>query len=589
MKVRFCGATTGVTGSCHLIMTENHNVLLDCGQFQGGKTQEKLNYEPFPFDPSSIQDLVLSHAHIDHCGRIPLLVKRGFTGRIYCSKATADLLPIMLRDSGYIHEKEAEWATKKAERKGLPPVEPLYTLADVEASLKYITPVIYGQYIDINEDMRVCFNDAGHILGSACVELWVTEGDSKTKIVFSGDIGVNGRPILNDPSVFQGADYVIMETTYGNRLHPENKESVQSLIDVIRRTHKRGGTVVIPSFAVGRTQELIYELNMLFDHRPELFEELKDVKVYIDSPMANAATEVFKANTASFDDEFKEFMLKGDHPLEFKNLFFTQNTQDSQALNNDKQPKVIISASGMCDAGRIRHHLKHNIWNPKSSIVFVGYQAEGTLGRKIVEGAKSVNLFGEEIMVQAEIVNLEGFSGHADRDGLLNWLSAFKTNPTVFLVHGEEEAKHSFVEYVQEKLGITPIPVDENCEFELEPGVLAANRDNNFQEIKTMQMPKMSEDDASYLRSTVNTDAMLDSKLSQEDIVALRNKISEIEESIGDILGSADQYAGSNLDSEKLIRVNNIIRQIEEDAFNLKSILLEEGENDFKASLEEDK
>lgn len=589
MKVRFCGATQGVTGSCHLLMTDRHNVLLDCGQFQGGKSQEKLNYEPFPFDPSSVEAMVLSHAHIDHCGRIPLLVKQGFKGSIYCSKPTADLLPIMLRDSGYIHEKEAEWATTKNERKGLPPVEPLYTLDDVEASLKYIVPVIYGQYIDINEDICVCFNDAGHILGSSSVELWVTEGDKKTKVVFSGDIGVKDRPILNDPSTFQGADYVIMETTYGDRLHPENKESVQSLIDVIRRTYKRGGTVVIPSFAVGRTQELIYELNMLYDENPEALKELKDVNVYIDSPMASSATEVFKANTASFDSEFKELMLKGDHPLEFMNLYFTQNTQDSQALNNDKHPKVIISASGMCDAGRIKHHLKHNIWNPKCSIVFVGYQAEGTLGRKIVEGADTVNLFGEEIAVKAEIVNLEGFSGHADRDGLLEWLGAFKTNPTVFLVHGEIDAKHAFAEHAYEKLGIKPIPVDENCEYELEPGVLDVNRKNKYGDVAVMDRPKINTEVTKQISRTSTADDSMYSNLTDDDIMTLRNKISEIEDSIGDILMSAETAIKSSQREDKLVKINNIIRQLEEDAYNLKSVLIEEGENDFHASLEEDK
>ena len=293
MKIKFCGASTGVTGSCHLLSTENHNLLLDCGQFQGGKSQDKLNFEDFPFDPSKVEAMILSHAHIDHCGRIPLLVKRGFKGPIYCTRATADLLPIMLKDSGYIHEKEAEWASRKAQRKGLPPVEPLYTVEDAEACLPLVVPVRYDQIIQLNQDMAICFNDAGHILGSAMTEIWVKESGKETKIIFSGDIGVEGRPILRDPTTFKKADYVIMESTYGNRLHPDNALSINGLLDAVLRTVDRGGTVVIPSFAVGRTQEMIYELNKVYDENPAMAERLKDIMVYIDSPMANAATEVF--------------------------------------------------------------------------------------------------------------------------------------------------------------------------------------------------------------------------------------------------------------------------------------------------------
>ena len=405
----------------------------------------------------------------------------------------------------------------------------------------------------MSEGIHVCFNDAGHILGSAETELWVQEGDSETKIVFSGDLGVDHRPILRDPTIIRHADYVIMESTYGNRLHPENAMSIEKLVKVILRTVERGGTVVIPSFAVGRTQEMIYQLNMLYDENPETYGKLKNVPVYIDSPMANAATEVFKKNTAVFDDDFKAFMDKGDHPLEFKNLHFTRSTEESQALNSDRKPKIIISASGMCEAGRIRHHLKHNLWNPKCSIVFVGYQAEGTLGRKLVEGAESVNLFGEEIQVNAEIVNLEGFSGHADRDGLAHWVGSFVTHPMVFLVHGEKEAKEDFAAYLGENLDIHPIVIQQNSEFELVPG--SRPEGTHVGPVSAFQ-------------------------LDADEINALRNKISGLSSSIGDLLNTAAVETGKNISPERLIEINNIIQELAESEANLKAALLEEAEEE---------
>ncbi len=306
MKIKFCGATIGVTGSCHLLTTDRHRILLDCGQFQGNKEMDDLNWEPFPFDPESIEAVVLSHAHIDHCGRIPLLVKRGFKGDIYCTDATADLLQVMLLDSAYIHEKDAEWQTKKNARTGKPAVEPLYTVQDAERSLKLVKPILYDQLVELNDQMKIVFNDAGHILGSAITEIWVTENDQTSKIVFSGDLGVTNRPILRDPKKIKKADYLIMESTYGGRLHPENSTSIDRLIHIIIATVKRGGSVIIPAFAVGRTQELIYELNMFYEHHPEYSEILDKINVYVDSPMATTATEVFRKNAQVFDDETKE-------------------------------------------------------------------------------------------------------------------------------------------------------------------------------------------------------------------------------------------------------------------------------------------
>ena len=396
MKIMFCGATTGVTGSCHLLKTENHNVLLDCGQFQGGKAQEALNADPFPFEPSEVECMILSHAHIDHCGRIPLLVKRGFRGKIYCTDATADLLEVMLLDSAHIHEMDAQWQSKRNLRAGKPPIDPLYTTEDAQEALKYVEPILYDQQIRLNDDMKIVFNDAGHILGSAITEIWVTEGERESKIVFSGDLGMKNRPILRDPVTIKKADCVIMETTYGNRNHAQNSMSVKQLIDIILKTTRRGGTVVIPSFAVGRTQELIYELNRFYEKSsPDYRQELDKVDVIVDSPMATTATEVFRNNAQVFDEETKAYIMKGDNPLDFKNLRFTRSTEESRALNTDHTPKVIISASGMCEAGRIRHHLKHNLWDARNSVIFVGYQGEGTLGRSLIEGKKDITLFGE--------------------------------------------------------------------------------------------------------------------------------------------------------------------------------------------------
>lgn len=542
MKIKFCGATIGVTGSCHLLSTDSHRVLLDCGQFQGNKEMDDLNWEPFPFDPESIEAVILSHAHIDHCGRIPLLVKRGFKGDIFCTDATADLLQVMLLDSAYIHEKDAEWQSKKNARTGKPAVEPLYTVQDAERSLKLVKPILYDQLVELNDQMKIVFNDAGHILGSAITEIWVTENNQTSKIVFSGDLGVNNRPILRDPKKIKKADYLIMESTYGGRLHPENATSIDRLIHIIIDTVKRGGSVIIPAFAVGRTQELIYELNMFYEHHPEYQEILGDLNVYIDSPMATTATEVFRKNAQVFDEETKELILSGDNPLDFKNLVFTRSTQESQALNMNRTPKIIISASGMCEAGRIRHHLKHNLWDPKNSIVFVGYQAEGTLGRALLDGVKEVKLFGETVIVAAEIHNLEGFSGHADQNGLLDWLGGFQKIPKqIFLVHGEEQSKIDFAKAAQERLGLSTTPVFVNSEFELETGELIA-KDDVIKEV-----------------------------IDEEGLTNLKSKIADIQKGVDNILGQTDSALSKEMSADKLTQINNILQELEKVSLNLGS------------------
>ncbi len=548
MKIQFCGATTGVTGSCHLISAGGYKILLDCGQFQGGKAQEELNYEPFPFDPAEVDFMVLSHAHIDHCGRIPLLVKRGFKGPIYCTDATADLLTIMLQDSAYIHEKEAEWQNRRNSRAGRPLVEPLYTVPDAEASLKHVKPVLYDQLVELNDHIRIVFNDAGHILGSAITEIWITEDENVSKIVFSGDLGVMDRPILRNPTIIKKADYVIMETTYGNRLHPENSMDVHKLMNIIRDTAARGGNTVIPSFAVGRTQELIYELNRVIDSDTEYKKAFEDLMVYVDSPMASNATEAFKKNAQVFDEETKDYISKGDNPLDFKNLKFTRSSEESQWLNIDPKPKVIISASGMCEAGRIRHHLKHNLWNEKNSIVFVGYQAEGTLGRLLVEGAKEVTLFGEKVQVNAQIHNLEGFSGHADKDGLMDWLRGFQKIPKkLFLVHGEPDAKNDFAQTVRQELGFDVVVVNANSEYELEPA---------SGEVLSMQ------------------EAMAEA-VDEKTINEARHNLFVVRRRLEDIIYNTDLAVTPETSPEQLAKINNIILELEKSAINLGATLTE--------------
>lgn len=540
MKIKFCGAVSSVTGSCHLLTTEKHRVLLDCGMFQGGKTLEAMNQEPFPFCPSDVECVILSHAHVDHCGRLPLLVKQGFTGPIYCTDATADLLNIMLPDCAYIQQKETEWTNRKAERKGEPLTEPMYTMEDANAALKQVVPILYDQLFRLNDEMRIVFNDAGHILGSAITELWVEEQERTIKLVYTGDIGVNNRPILRDPVRIKKADYVIMESTYGNRLHESNESSLKELLQIIVNTTRRGGNVIIPSFAVGRTQELIYELNRFYEENEEYHEYLSHIPVYIDSPMAISTTQVFRRNAQVFDEETRRYILEGDNPLDFPNLHFTRTSQESMLLNTDATPKIIIAASGMCDAGRICHHLKHNLWNPKNSIVFVGYQANGTLGRRLIEGEKEVSVLGERVVVKAQIHNLEGFSGHADREGLLDWVQGLQRAPqNIFLVHGEEESKEALEELIREKTGFSCTAIHGVTEVDLEDahGMTAEEADSDI--------------------------------VDQEKMRHVRDTLLQIHESIEDILYSANLAVGEHVSKEKLMQINNIVMQLEKETLHL--------------------
>ncbi len=465
MKITFLGATRTVTGSNYLIEAAGKKFLVDCGMWQGNSELEEENEMEFEFDPKQIDFMLLTHAHIDHSGRIPKLYNEGFRNKIYAHKATCDLCALMLPDSGHIQEMEIVWKNKKRIRKGELPKEPLYTAEQAARSLEIFEPVKYDEIVEIDENIHVRFNDAGHMLGSSIIEVWVKEGEKETKIVFTGDLGNNDIPLLDSPTMIDSADYLIMESTYGSRLHVRNDEKAELFLKIVSETLDNGGTVVIPSFAVGRTQEILYELNKLKEKKDDEefireYETLMKSPVYVDSPLAISATEVFKENTDLFEDEIKEEILRGDNPLEFPGLKFTMTTEESKALNEDSTPSIIISASGMCDVGRIKHHLKHNLWNPKSTILFVGYQAPGTLGYSIVNGAKKVKIFGEEIAVNARIEYIEGYSGHADQEWLMNFVYSFITKPKhIFLVHGEKDSQDVLQQKIISETGIaTSIP-----------------------------------------------------------------------------------------------------------------------------------
>ena len=537
MEIKFLGASKVVTGSNFLIETDKYKILLDCGMFQGSKELEKLNYEKFSYNPADIDYLILSHAHIDHSGRIPKLVKEGFKGKIICTSATFDLCKIMLIDSANIQQSDVEWENRKRQRAGKKPIESLYTMDDAEMSLRYFEPYLYDQKINLNEDIIVRFKDAGHILGSAIVELWIKEKKDFTKIVFSGDLGMPGRPIIKSPEYIDEADYIIIESTYGNRIHEDMKASTKKLVEIINTTAKNGGSVIIPSFAVGRTQEIIYELNKYYEYDKSI-EEYMRIPVYVDSPMAVRATEAFQANPNCFNDETKKLILNGDNPFEFSNLFYVKSQQESMKLNKHNFPRVIISASGMCTAGRIRHHLKHNLWKANNSIVFVGYQAEGTLGRKLLDGVNNVKILGEEIKVEAEIHDLEGFSGHADQTILMKWLNNFKNKPKkIFVVHGEKESSNEFAKMIKTELGVDVIVPNLGDGFKIEEVVKQSHTGVVLEPIKEREDIKMELQEVytQFESLAFRTDQLIDPKFLSEDYDNLKNKLLELQQKLMDV------------------------------------------------------
>lgn len=470
MKLTFIGADHEVTGSCHYIAACDKNILIDYGMEQGKDYFENV---PLPISAPEIDYVFLTHAHVDHSGNLPLLYAKGFRGKIFTTEATADLCNIMLRDCAHIQMQEAEWRNRKAKRnKDIEQIEPSYTMEDAEKTIKMIVPCKYGQEIEVCEGVKIRFTDIGHLLGSASIEVWLTEKNVTKKIVFSGDIGNKDQPLIRNPQTTEDADYVVMESTYGDRLHSEDKpDYVKNLAEILDRTFARGGNVVIPSFAVGRTQEMLYFIRKI--KKDGLVKTNPHFPVYVDSPLAVEATEIFSQNQLEcYDEEAIELVKRNINPITFRELILSITTDESRAINEDPEPKVIISASGMCEAGRIRHHLKHNLWREESTILFVGYQSIGTTGRAIIDGADEVKLFGETISVNAEICKLEGLSGHADKNGLIEWIQGFtKQRPKkVFIVHGEDSVCTSFAQCLREEYGYDTYAPYSGTEFDLISG-----------------------------------------------------------------------------------------------------------------------
>ena len=545
MKITFLGATKTVTGSNYLVETAGKKFLVDCGMWQGKAELEEENFENFEFNPKEIDFMILTHAHIDHSGRIPKLYNEGFKNKIYAHKATCDLCALMLPDSGHIQEMESEWKNRKRMRKGEEPRDPLYTAEDAAKCLQIFEPVQYDEIIDITENIKIRFNDAGHMLGSSIIELWAEEDGKTTKVVFTGDLGNNDIPLLNSPTMIEDTDYLIMESTYGSRLHMRNDDKAEMFLNIVAETLDKQGTVVIPSFAVGRTQEILYEINKLKDIKKDdefkrKYKKLMEAPVYVDSPLAISATEVFKENMDLFDEETQAEISKGDNPLEFPGLKFTMSTDESKALNEDTTPSIIISASGMCDVGRIKHHLKHNLWNPNSTILFVGYQAPGTLGYNIVNGAKNVKIFGEEIAVNARVEYIEGYSGHADQEGLMNFIYSFIKKPKhIFLTHGEEESQDVLEKKIIDEANI-PVTIPSFGEtYDLDEQITLTHKierkipvtlktevisrlEKLKEEIKDMDM---------YVRQDMDN-----KELRDEDIFRINEKIKDLEKQILNVI-----------------------------------------------------
>ena len=547
MNITFLGAAKTVTGSNFLVEGAGKKFLVDCGMYQGKIKDELENEAPFLYDVNEIDFMLLTHAHIDHSGRIPKLYNEGYRGPIYATKATCDLCSIMLPDSGHIQEQENEWKNKKRKRKGQKEIPPLYTAEDATKCLEIFKPIKYDEVIEIDENIHVRFNDAGHMLGSSIIEVWVKEDGKEVKTVFSGDIGNNNIPLLSEPTMIEDADYLVMESTYGDRLHVDTENKAELFLEIVSETLDNGGTVVIPSFAVGRTQEILYELDVIKEEKSKdakfkkEYETLMRAPVYVDSPLAISATEVFKENEDLFDDEAKAVMESGDNPLEFPGLKFTRTSEESKALNESDIPSIIISASGMCEVGRIKHHLKHNIWNPKSTILFVGYQAPGTLGRIIVDGAKRVKIFGEEFNVNARVEYLEGYSGHADQQWLLNFVYSFIKKPKhIFLVHGEPNGQLVLKDKIVES---TKIPVtipgygekytlDENLTMEQKYKDPIANKYLRLQVIDRIETLQEEIED---MKNIVKED-ILQKENNDTDVEKINEKVKELEKKIVDII-----------------------------------------------------
>ena len=542
MKVTFLGATKTVTGSNFLVEGAGKKILVDCGMYQGSAADEYENEAPFLFNVDEIDFMLLTHAHIDHSGRIPKLYNEGYRKDVIATKATCDLCSIMLPDSGHIQEMEAEWKNRKRERKGEDPVPPIYTAEDAAKSLEIFKPVQYNEIVDIDENIKARFNDAGHMLGSSIIEVWITENGETKKIVFTGDLGNNDIPLLSPPTMISDADYLVMESTYENRLHMRNDDKAEIFLNVVYETLEKGGTVVIPSFAVGRTQEILFELNKIKEkkHDEEFYKKYKklmSIPVYVDSPLAISATEVFKENMNLFNEETQAIINEGDNPLDFPGLKFTRTAEESKALNASEESSIIISASGMCEVGRIKHHLKHHLWEPNSTILFVGYQAPGTLGRKLVDGEKKVKIFGEEIAVNARIEYIEGYSGHADQEWLMNFVYSFTTPPKhIFLVHGEPEGQVVLKQKLEENTNI-PITIPDYGEtYQLGDEIAMIGKTENkarerYLRLEVLERMNTLKEELEDM-STIVKEEYLDKDNTDADIIKIKDRLKELEAQI---------------------------------------------------------
>ena len=547
MKITFLGATKEVTGSNFLVEGAGKKFLVDCGLFQGNAQTELENEEDFMYDVHDIDFMLLTHAHIDHSGRIPKLYKEGYRNPIIATKATCDLCSIMLPDSGHIQEIEIEWKNRKRKREGRESLPPLYTAEEAIESLELFKPVMYDEIVDLDENIKARFNDAGHMLGSSMIEIWITENGETKKIVFSGDIGNNDIPLLSSPTMIESADYLIMESTYGNRLHMQNNNKAEILLNIVSETLNNGGKVIVPTFAVGRTQEILYEINRSKEKNKgneefaEKYRTFMQSKVFVDSPLAISATEVFKKNMDVFNEDVKKEIENGDNPFEFPDLNFTRTADESKALNELDEPCIILSASGMCEVGRIKHHLKHNLWDPKNTVVFVGYQAQGTLGRSIVDGAKKVKIFGEEIAVNARIEYIEGYSGHADQEWLLNYVYSFINKPRhIFLVHGEKEGQVVLKEKILENTNI-PVTIPEFGDvYELNDKLELLERKevpDKYRYIRLSIIGRIEtlKEEIEDMESIVK-DTMLTEDANDDELLKLNDKVKDLERKIVDII-----------------------------------------------------